>query len=574
MSTPPSFFRHDDADDDDPWGPPDAVVPAYLDADANADHGPLRLRPQPGPRAGHLQPEPRRPEPGRPRAWTVDVPVDPSDRQAQPGHPSLHGHPSLPAQPGRPRAWTVDVPVDPSDLQAQPGLSSGSAPGSSGRPRAWTVDVPVDPSDLQAQPGHPSLHGHPAQPGRPRAWTVDVPVDPSDLQAHPGRPRARTVDVPVDPSDLQAHPGRPRARTVDVPVDPSDLQAQPGHPSHLGHPPSPRWVAPALPTLPTLLIELQARARARTPLPPFLGSTLRGALGQALRDLACTTRAPTCAGCPLLPTCAYGATWEAGAAAPLGPLDRGADPPRPYTLAWERPAARDSATPCLDRGDPLRFRLALFGPARAHAPSFILAAATALDRGLGPRRARLSLEWARVAALTDLPNQPSARAVHLWADGALAPIHALPDTTLPALVAHASGPLPAARLRLHTPLSLTHEDRPLDQVRLDVLTQRLVERLTRLDLAWGTPAHSPTLPWAELVDLAASVRVLRTHTHWVAFERHGTRHPRAVPMGGLVGTLDLGPVPAPLAALWSAGEIVHLGKQATFGFGRIALRAR
>jgi hypothetical protein len=422
----------------------------------------------------------------------------------------------------------------------------------------------------------------------PDAW---VPL-------HAGADPDADVDLPsrsADRSGAANRAQRPRrgGAAPSAPVAPRPPAARAPRPPSMPDPTAP-WPEPALsapcaasgdapplqplgllPPLPTLLIELQARARERAPLPPFLGSTLRGALGHALRDAACVTRAPTCYGCPHLAACPYGATWEAGAAAPLGPLDRGADPPRPYTLAWERPAARaTSAAPCLDRGDPLRFRLALFGAARAHTAAFILALARALETGLGPRRARFTLEWARTAALTDLPAHPSARGAWLYADGRLAPLHALPDTTLPALVAHAARPMATARLTLHTPLALVHEARPLDHVRLDVLTQRLAERVARLDAAWGTPAHSAPLPWEALVELTATVRVLRTDTRWTAFERHGLRHDRAVPMGGLVGHLDLARVPAPLAALWASAEVLHLGKQATFGFGRVSLRPR
>jgi CRISPR/Cas system endoribonuclease Cas6 (RAMP superfamily) len=42
--------------------------------------------------------------------------------------------------------------------------------------------------------------------------------------------------------------------------------------------------------------------------------------------------------------------------------------------------------------------------------------------------------------------------------------------------------------------------------------------------------------------------------------------------GGLLGTLDLeGDIPEALAALLRTAEILHVGKEATFGLGKIAL---
>jgi hypothetical protein len=42
-------------------------------------------------------------------------------------------------------------------------------------------------------------------------------------------------------------------------------------------------------------------------------------------------------------------------------------------------------------------------------------------------------------------------------------------------------------------------------------------------------------------------------------------------LGGLVGTLDLEGNLAPFAPLFRAAEILHVGKNTTFGLGRIAV---
>lgn len=51
--------------------------------------------------------------------------------------------------------------------------------------------------------------------------------------------------------------------------------------------------------------DLTLRALERTILPPYLGSTLRGALGHALKDAACVVEHRDCRRCPLLDICAY-----------------------------------------------------------------------------------------------------------------------------------------------------------------------------------------------------------------------------------------------------------------------------
>jgi hypothetical protein len=358
-------------------------------------------------------------------------------------------------------------------------------------------------------------------------------------------------------------------------VFPDDDDPMPTRETH----PIAAWRGPygdALTNLPVLVVHLQARALAPAPLPPFLGSTLRGALGHSLRALACTTGAPTCNHCPVATRCAYGATWEGAAARNLGSLDRGSDPPRPYVLAWERLASRDRApTPFLKHGDPLRFRLTLFGTARNHVAHFLAATERALENGLGARRAPFRLEWATTAALTDHPGHPSGRATPLYSEGRVVPLTALPDTTLGSLADHAVQQLgPSLRLAFHTPLHLVADARPLDHIRLDLMTQRLAERVQRLARAWGHDPELAGLPWEELVAMSRDVHIARTQTAWVTFERESSRQQQRVGMGGFIGHVDLNGVPLPLARLFAAAEHVHLGKQATFGFGRISLRRR
>ncbi|MCC6625257.1 MAG: CRISPR system precrRNA processing endoribonuclease RAMP protein Cas6 [Deltaproteobacteria bacterium] len=319
-----------------------------------------------------------------------------------------------------------------------------------------------------------------------------------------------------------------------------------------------------LPHLRVTRLEVRARATRDAPTPPYLGTTLRGAIGQALRHLACTTGAPTCAGCPRLAACAYGAVWEGGAAGDLGELARGADAPRPYVLAWEPPGRRPGG---LRRGDPLRFGVTVLGRAARWLDYLVIALRDGLAHGLGSDRAPFALERVELAT-RDAP-------ITLWADGMLVPWTTLPTFTLRELAERSAAHITErASLTFATPLSITVENRRADVPTLVALTQRLSERIERLRRAWSDhPGDEPPLDWRALVQLATHVPVLAVDTHIHRFERQSRRVDEPVPMAGVVGRLELGRLPAPLARLLSAGALVHVGKQATFGFGRLHLES-
>ena len=96
--------------------------------------------------------------------------------------------------------------------------------------------------------------------------------------------------------------------------------------------------------------EVVLRALERTTLPPYLGSTLRGALGHALKDAACVVEHRDCSRCPLFESCAYPYLFETPAPPEIkelrgqthAPLPFIIEPPlvdNPIRRVWRVPAA-------------------------------------------------------------------------------------------------------------------------------------------------------------------------------------------------------------------------------------------
>jgi len=96
--------------------------------------------------------------------------------------------------------------------------------------------------------------------------------------------------------------------------------------------------------------DITLRALERTVLPPYLGSTLRGALGHALKDAACVVEHRDCRRCPLQDTCAYPYLFETPVPLDIrelrgqthAPLPFLIEPPlveNPVRRVWRVPAA-------------------------------------------------------------------------------------------------------------------------------------------------------------------------------------------------------------------------------------------
>ncbi|GGG15801.1 hypothetical protein GCM10010964_00120 [Caldovatus sediminis] len=267
------------------------------------------------------------------------------------------------------------------------------------------------------------------------------------------------------------------------------------------------------------------------------GSAWRGAFGHALKRMVCAMRLRPCEGCPLAGVCIHPAFFGADSAAEAG---------RPYILCPDR-APRDGL---IRPGQAFRVRLTLLPSAESAAAYAVRALLEAAAAGVSARRVPLDCR-AIADAGTGQPIDPG---------GSLPPPEAI----------HCPPPPARVRLRMTTPL----------RIRLggDLLTGRtllpghLVGAALRRLRILGLPA-SPALADAARAE-AATLRFEQPRLGWVETTRFSSRQNSAMQMGGIVGEalLDLERARHVWPLLWAA-SVLHLGKGASMGFGRIEAAA-
>jgi len=294
----------------------------------------------------------------------------------------------------------------------------------------------------------------------------------------------------------------------------------------------------------SLLPEREAR------LPAYLGSTLRGALGHALRTLV-DDAARTAAdrrvlgdACPYL--CLFGDP-------ALDELRGARDTARPFVL---RPPLDGTELRTPDR--ELRFGIVLVGRAQLHLPWIAFALDRAAKHGLGVDRAPF-----RLAGATS-PDE----ATWAWSPGQ--PLELPPERTGDDLLR----PVLHERvvLRLVTPLRLYSNGSLLMRPSFVEIASACLRRLHPLlrehcdaSLALDTQA---LLEAAQAVEIQL-VGVRRTH-----IDRYSSRQGRRLSLEGLIGELHLaGPTLPLFGPLLRAVEVLSLGKSATLGFGQIEIDA-
>lgn len=317
----------------------------------------------------------------------------------------------------------------------------------------------------------------------------------------------------------------------------------------------------SIPTIPYVRLQMTLQAEEPATLPPYQGSMLRGAFGHALRRMACVMGPEQeCASCLLRHACVYTRIFEPYVEGEPPPFLRGIDQAtRPYV--FEPLGGIGDGEERLAPGEPLRFDLLLFGQAVELQAYAFLAVERMARVGLGAGRPRFRL--VRVEA----PGSDGTRR-ELFSAGS-------PPSTEPApAVVPAEAAVPSGRLalRLETPLRVKVRDHLNGQPTFRDLTFNMLRRV--LELAHFHVAGA-AIDWSfrSLLERAEAVRVVDADLRWHDWERWSNRQQSSMKLGGLVGRIVLEGNLTPFAALLGAAQIVHVGKGATFGLGKLAVES-
>ncbi len=295
------------------------------------------------------------------------------------------------------------------------------------------------------------------------------------------------------------------------------------------------------------------RAERGAILPPFLGSTLRGAIAMALKRRDCQHWGDPCPGCSHGTTCSYAALFEPSPPPDAERLRSQRELCRP--IVFEPPPER--AEPYA-AGELLRFDLLLFGAAAAQLPALVPAIEAAASSGLGARRSPFSLDSLRLVAAEGAETP-------LWQPGqGPVPLPPTRPVVEPGALPVAPG---AVHLELQRPTRIQRDGRLLKTIDLRTFARTLLGRLSCL--AYFHCGFELDLDFRSLLDAASACEQTEHDLHLVDLSRFSNTQGRGVRLDGMVGHLAWrGPAIAPLAPALLAGQVTHLGKGCVFGLGQ------
>jgi len=295
-------------------------------------------------------------------------------------------------------------------------------------------------------------------------------------------------------------------------------------------------------------------------LPDFKGATFRGSFGHALRQAscACGVRAAV-----HHDACVYKYLFEMKAGDDGIKRQGFEDVPRPFLIC---PPAdkRNEYGP----GERICLSFTLFGRACGFLPMFVYALDLLGRNGIGAGRNPVMLR--QVFALDE--DGDLAEQVYSWKTGQVTrgtytlDIAALHNR---GMEAYAASGLKQVVMHCETPLRLKHRGELVKIPLFSAIVETAVRRFYSLLRFHHDGAEEVPMPPAIREEPA---ELVANRTAWESWERYSSRQRARIPAGGLVGQAVYAGDLAPYAGLLPLIECVHLGKNTTFGLGKVTFR--
>ncbi|HIJ96597.1 MAG TPA: CRISPR system precrRNA processing endoribonuclease RAMP protein Cas6 [Desulfuromonadales bacterium] len=288
-------------------------------------------------------------------------------------------------------------------------------------------------------------------------------------------------------------------------------------------------------------------------LPPYKGFAFRGMFGTVLHELACVIPGDACPACPFRHTCTYAYLFETSPADGVDGFRRFSSFPRPYIIHPPRGDKRQ-----FRRYDTMSFEFVMIGRANDCIHQVIMTFEEIGRRGMRNGTGRFLLD--RVIAAGD-----EAQEQIIYRNGAFS------GTAVPArnisLLQQMERKVTELTVTFHTPLLLEERGTILTEPpRFDFLFENLLRRITLLQYLHGG-GEAETLQIDQLLEQAGRIKIKNADMRWQGMERISNRQQSRIKTGGLLGGITYTGELTPFVPYLRAGELLHVGKSTTFGFG-------
>ncbi|MBI4853329.1 MAG: CRISPR system precrRNA processing endoribonuclease RAMP protein Cas6 [Acidobacteria bacterium] len=308
-------------------------------------------------------------------------------------------------------------------------------------------------------------------------------------------------------------------------------------------------------SLELLSIEFELLACQQVSLPSFLGTSLRGAFGESLKQVTCVKGIINCTNyCTSEVFCPYDYLFETASRSGAKHLQKQEDTPNPYMIV--PPSLNPSEK--LKRfaeGEKLSFGIKLIGKACDYLPYVIETVKELCQKGLTVKRIPFQL--------SEIKQTSKPESLKSLIEKRLADFNNLTQLKVEFLTP----------LRLRTSRDIYVGMNAETKLTFDLLVKNLIRRFSLLSRFHGKELSLREIEsFNGLLSLTSSISSTNENIYWFDTERYSNRQRARLRFGGLMGHISfIGKALEEFLPLLLAGEYLSIGASTTFGLGRLQI---
>lgn len=206
------------------------------------------------------------------------------------------------------------------------------------------------------------------------------------------------------------------------------------------------------------------------------------------------------------------------------------------------------------KGDTLDFNLILFGKSIVHFSQYIQSVFALGQCGLGTNNSHFIISAIKNEDGEDILQNNNILMSNYK-------LNTLNEYVEKRLKCYDEKDISNLKITFHSPVTIKYRGEFIRQFDIDALISSLVRRIEMLNYYEGKP-----LVGSHLIDNIPEIK--KQHSYHENVNRYSSRHKENIKLHGLLGSLILNNVDNETLKLLLAGELLHIGKNTSFGFGR------
>ncbi len=279
-------------------------------------------------------------------------------------------------------------------------------------------------------------------------------------------------------------------------------------------------------------------------LPPFKGSTLRGAFGIVFKNIVCINKKiSSCKECIISSKCVYKQIFEPD----ITKEDKKIEISTPFIL--EPPYDKKTI---YKKGDKFEFNCIITGKVVDYFPYFLLTFKKIGEKGIGIKgnRGRYKLEKIK---------NPS-RIIYEGEKDILKDFKRPVRFTLPALKNN------TLTLKFISPTRIKVGGKLINNLPFSLFLKVLLRRISILNKYYWEKENIPD--YKKLLEKSSSIITVNSNFKWYDWQRFSYRKKTVMKLGGFTGEITYKGDLEEFLPFIKLGEIIHIGKNTSFGLGK------